>query len=316
MKSFRNIYILLAFMLPSIVPAVSQVPDVAHVTYYSGVGDTFRLKPFTAKTAYFINLEVEKSQYSKLMVKVSKAGSYSDEQVLYSAEPPAPFNIKYLLKKGPGNYTVVIFGNRGSGGYYSGLCTFTLTSTENVPGSVLKAEQDEFENRIKAEIKLGFEYLNKVRANPGAYSREIGVNLNGISPLPPLVWDERLAASAAKRAADMAKRNYFSHVNPDGIGPNFFVRQEGYILPAFWSTSKSTNNVESISAGYEGGVANVINLINDGGASNASAGHRIHLLGLNSFFKGHTKIGIGLAHSQASTYKYYFVIHTAPPEGK
>jgi len=316
MKSIHSFYITVSLILLSLVPAVPQVHDAVPVTYYSGVSGSFALKPLRKNITWFINIDVEKSQYSQLMVKVKKAGSYSDESFIHNADKPAPFSIRYLFKKGPGDYTVIIFGNKGSGNYFSGLCTFNVTTTEEVPASVLKAEQEELEKTIRAETLLALEYLNKVRANPGAYSKEIGVNLQGIASLPPLVWDDRLAASAAKRAADMAKRNYFSHVNPDGIGPNFFVRQEGYALPAYWPSAKSTNNVESISAGYDKGVANIINLINDGGAGNSSAGHRIHLLGMNSFFKSHVKIGVGLSHNSASTYKYYFVIHTAPPEGK
>src|SRR6185369_16155823 len=50
--------------------------------------------------------------------------------------------------------------------------------------------------------------------------------------------DDRLTQVARARAMDMAKRNYFDHVNPDGNGPNYLVRQTGYQLPSFWSTSR------------------------------------------------------------------------------
>jgi uncharacterized protein YkwD len=36
--------------------------------------------------------------------------------------------------------------------------------------------------------------------------------------------DPILTSVARARAEDMAHRRYFSHVNPDGLGPNFLVR--------------------------------------------------------------------------------------------
>jgi uncharacterized protein YkwD len=35
----------------------------------------------------------------------------------------------------------------------------------------------------------------------------------------PLIWDDRLAEVARKHSRDMARRGFFSHVNPDGIDP-------------------------------------------------------------------------------------------------
>ena len=165
----------------------------------------------------------------------------------------------------------------------------------------------------EAECMKAFEYLNKVRANPEAFSAEIGVSLKGIKPLPALIWDERLARSAQKKAGDMAGRNYFSHVSPDGIGANYIAQQEGYVFPDYYGTGKSNNYIESISAGALSGPGHIINLLNDGGASNAAAGHRCHLLGLKDFWAKHIHAGIGMAYNPASTYKYYFVVHTGEP---
>ena len=169
---------------------------------------------------------------------------------------------------------------------------------------------------LKAECMKALEYLNSVRANPEVYSSEIGVNLKGIKPLPALVWDERLARSAQKKAEDMARRNYFNHVNPDGIGANYMAQQEGYVFPDYYGTGKSNNYIESISAGPDTGPANIINLLNDGGASNANAGHRRHLLGLDQFWAKHVHAGIGMAYNPGSMYKYYFVVHTGEPGNK
>lgn len=168
----------------------------------------------------------------------------------------------------------------------------------------------------KAECMRAFEYLNKVRANPEAYSGEIGVDLKGIKALPALIWDERLARSAQKKAEDMARRNYLSHVNPEGIGANYMAQQEGYVFPDYYGTGKGNNYIESIAAGVESGPGNIINLLNDGGASNANAGHRRHLLGLEQFWAKHIHVGIGMAYNPGSTYRYYFVVHTGEPGNK
>jgi uncharacterized protein YkwD len=40
----------------------------------------------------------------------------------------------------------------------------------------------------------------------------------------PLTWDRRLAAIALRHSQDMARRNFFDHVNPDGLDP--FQRME------------------------------------------------------------------------------------------
>lgn len=53
-----------------------------------------------------------------------------------------------------------------------------------------------------------------------------------------LSYNPILARVARERAADMARRGYFSHVNPDGLGPNFLAAQAGYALPAPYSKAK------------------------------------------------------------------------------
>ncbi len=49
-----------------------------------------------------------------------------------------------------------------------------------------------------------------------------------MSPAPPLRWNETLEESAYKHAKDMQKRNYFSHVSPNGKNPGDRVKMSGY----------------------------------------------------------------------------------------
>lgn len=147
----------------------------------------------------------------------------------------------------------------------------------------------------EAELASALEYLNAVRKNPSAYSKEIGVDLSAVVPLHELKWNDTLAKVAHAKAEDMVARGYFGHVDPDGYGMNIKINEAGYALPESWC-GKSNNNFESLAAGYPTGEATVIQLINDGGADNENAGHRRHLLGIDSFWANCYDIGIGVAH--------------------
>ncbi len=117
--------------------------------------------------------------------------------------------------------------------------------------------------------------------------------------------DPILTAVARSRAQDMATRRYFSHVNPDGLGPNALVRAAGYSLPASWN-GRSENFIESIGAGYPTADAAWEGWMN-------SSSHRTHLLASTSFYRGQTNFGIGSYSDPASPYRRYWVIITAPP---
>lgn len=150
-----------------------------------------------------------------------------------------------------------------------------------------------------------FEYLNQVRENPSEFSGEIGVNLGYVKPKPVLAWDESLAEAAEKKAADMAARDYFAHVDPDGYGMNFYIQQAGYELRADWYSVRSNNFFESISytGGYasEGsGVRAVQQLILDHNTN--PPGHRNHILGIVDFWADCTDAGIGIARNGDAIY--------------
>jgi uncharacterized protein YkwD len=153
----------------------------------------------------------------------------------------------------------------------------TATNTLAAPPCQLSAEEQQF--------------FDLMKANPE-------------QKRPTLVCNAILAQVARARAQDMADRNYFSHVNPDGYGPNYLVTAAGYTLPAFYSQSSNGNNIESIAAGYA----------NDQAAWDAllsSEHHRTHVLGLDSFYAEQTDIGIGYVSVDNSEYVRYWVIITA-----
>lgn len=121
--------------------------------------------------------------------------------------------------------------------------------------------------------------------------------------------DPTLVAVARNKARDMATRRYFGHVTPDSVGPNHLVRAAGFPLPLWWGTSRTENNVESLSAGFQSASAAWNALIE-------SPGHRSHLLADDSFYRDQTAYGIGYYYDQNSPYWHYFVIITAPPRAK
>lgn len=124
---------------------------------------------------------------------------------------------------------------------------------------------------------------------------------------PSMNCNPTLAEVARSRALDMGQRNYFDHVNPDGVGPNYLVSQAGYTLPDGWTTPATLNYIESIASGYP----------TAGLAFNAwmnSAGHRTHILGQDIFWATQTNFGVGYAYVENSTYKHYWVFISAPPQ--
>lgn len=116
--------------------------------------------------------------------------------------------------------------------------------------------------------------------------------------------DPILCVVARQRALDMARRDYFNHVNPDGHGPDYLVRKAGYILP--YKGTRTSNHIESIALA-PAGAQRVLNLWKD------HAPHADHILGRNSQFVKQTRIGVGIVQSKKNPQLYYFVFLSAPP---
>jgi len=146
------------------------------------------------------------------------------------------------------------------------------------------------------EVKIAFDFLNKVRQNPHLYSKEIGINLTGITAHPPLRWNDILAQVAQAKAEDMMKRSYFEHTTPEGKGINILLFEAGYPLPKEWTEPQNNNYFESLIAGNATPKEGIIYLLRDGGViDHKKAGHRSHLLGIDKFYSNLTDIGIGWA---------------------
>jgi uncharacterized protein YkwD len=157
----------------------------------------------------------------------------------------------------------------------------------------------------KAEEQKAFELLNKVRQNPKAYSAGWNnINLSSVKAKPALVWNDTLAKVAEAKAIDMARRNYFNHIDPGGYGMNYYINKAGYKLSKDWLKNKNENYFESIAAGENTGEETIRDLIID--KDTPGLGHRSHLLGMNKFYADLVDIGIGFARcSNGCTYQTY-----------
>lgn len=164
---------------------------------------------------------------------------------------------------------------------------------------------------LREAVAANFEELNAVRQNPAQYAAIYKVPaLRKVPAKPALVWDEKLAELAQRKAEDMANKNYMAHVDKKGRGMNYYLWQADYPLPDFYSKDIRANNVESIVANTAGPAEFVKQLIIDAGVPNL--GHRKHLLGFNDGDTPATHAGIGIAYNPNSKYKYYCSILIAP----
>lgn len=120
-----------------------------------------------------------------------------------------------------------------------------------------------------------------------------------------MTLDPILCKTARERASDMAKRNYFSHVNPNGQGPNFLIRRAGYVLPLYYDKSRAGNNIESIAKTVGDSKAAFKDWMN-------SSGHKPHLLGENAFYKEQTSVGVGVFRSPKPPHYRHYVFLSAP----
>lgn len=159
----------------------------------------------------------------------------------------------------------------------------------------------------RKQAKEAYNLLNDIRMHPEKYAKQLGISPVSKVKRVKLVWNKDLAKAAEFRAYDMAKRNYFEHVSPEGLGPNYYIVKAGYSLNPDWIKQKTANNFESIAANHataeEGIRAFII------GKGSPGFMHRKHVLGMDDWNSSLVDIGIGFVHSPAgSKYKTYLCV--------
>ena len=109
----------------------------------------------------------------------------------------------------------------------------------------------EFERRI-------LELTNAVRAQ--------GANCGGeeFPPAPPLVMQEHLRCSSRLHSVDMVARDFFEHINPDGVGPGERISEAGYDWMGFgenigWGYASP----EGMMGGWESSPAHCSNIMTE-----------------------------------------------------
>jgi hypothetical protein len=159
----------------------------------------------------------------------------------------------------------------------------------------------------KNEAKAAYDFLQEIRNNPNKFYKELQFQKDiKVSPVK-LVWNDTLARVATEKAYDMAKRDYFDHVDPDGYGINYHINKSGYSLNPDWVKHKADNAFESITANSFTGKEAIKTFIIDEGVP--SLGHRNHLLGLNKWNASLKDIGIGFVKRETgSKYQTYICV--------
>lgn len=158
-------------------------------------------------------------------------------------------------------------------------------------------------------LAVGLPHQAEARLARNAQEREITrlVTAHPLQGRPRMKHDAHLHLVARAKARDMARRDFFSHADPNGIGPNHVIRMTGYRLPSNYARERGANNVESIAAGTDYTARRAFK------AWLNSPGHRRHLLATDNFARAQTRFAVGYARSPRSRYTHYYVFISAPP---
>ena len=120
-----------------------------------------------------------------------------------------------------------------------------------------------------------------------------------------MVLHPLLAACAYNKCALQAQDGWTGHVDPEGYGPNHWVRRYGYGLPDYYPNGRA-NQIESLAHHGDGTPEQTFE-----GWLN-SPGHRIHVLGLDPFYAGQTVCGVG--YYRGGEKEHYWCFLSAPSE--
>ena len=179
----------------------------------------------------------------------------------------------------------------------------TLLSVVLISGFII---QNNGAKSDPTEANKAFLHLNKIRANPSAYSKAMGVDLSKVSKRPALKWNDTLAKIARTKAMDMVNRNYTGHITPEGYGINYMMDSAGYKLNKDWIKDPKMNTFESWQAGAADGEAMIRELILD--TYDTNLGHRKQLLAMTDWHAKMLDIGIAFVQSPNSKYKTHSVV--------
>lgn len=181
------------------------------------------------------------------------------------------------------------------------LYAIVLLTAITIPGATKKIVTD------KAAAREAFTLLNDIRINTAKYYTEFPFLRGSQMDHAGLTWNDTLARAAEAKAYDMANRDYFGHVDPDGYGMNYFINKAGYKLDSLLLGKKSDNYFESLVVNTADARESISVLLVDKGVP--GLGHRKHLLGMENWGAPLRDAGIGFARIEAgSTYTTYICV--------
>ncbi|MCM3749446.1 CAP domain-containing protein [Paenibacillus pasadenensis] len=158
-----------------------------------------------------------------------------------------------------GGIKTTLFLDALDGGKLDALFVQTNSPSASAPSA---------EQLARASERQVFDLTNALRAKKG---------------LPALAWDDTAAVSARKHSADMDKRDFFDHTNPDNIDPFDRMQAEGIRYSAAG---------ENIAYGYRTAIEAHNGWLN-------SSGHRKAML-----HERFTRLGVGV-HNNYYTQNFY-----------
>jgi uncharacterized protein YkwD len=101
---------------------------------------------------------------------------------------------------------------------------------------------------------------------------------------PALRVDPRLTLASREHSEDMRERSYYSHVNPDGKGPEERAADEGYTAPVGENLSQGVRSAQQVVRSWEDGGDERDRLLDCSYTSVGVGTERGGLLGLSSWW--------------------------------
>ena len=228
-----------------------------------------------------------RNNYAAILAEWSSSSSYSVRRnnILDGSGSGSGANGSSFISTSSDGLTDVLRGSADNDVF------FADTSEDNINDNVDGESIEQLGSCSPSTQQLGIADLAEAHAEQGRATMSCHLTLSQV---------------AQARAEDLATRNYFGHTNPDGDGPNQLVREAGYILPSFYSTVRTANNIESITAGTN------LDTAQEAFDSWLSSGaHRPHLLGLTGFTADQIEFGVGYAFDANSDFGHYWVFISA-----
>jgi hypothetical protein len=131
--------ILTFLIVVALVVSVSAQTNSAAITWYTGGNAKISLAPIAIDNSPSVLVAGTTSQKMIIVTVAKKKGPSRSNPIPVAAD--GSFNIRYLIKDGPGTYTITLSGSEHSGSLnYQGLGFFTHTVTKSLPANLLNLE--------------------------------------------------------------------------------------------------------------------------------------------------------------------------------